>query len=222
MVILTVIIGQVQKAPTKGIIIGGLALAGFLLVCSLITTKWVNNSQGITKFMRGSVGLSGIVLFLVVIGLWSWPGISTPIVRPYDLTEARRKQLLESSRNQSDQRSVLRFGCPAWSESACVAAGRFMVAFSEAGWKIDGNRVYRMDTNIPAEGVSLVSRASPDMPADLAPHLGWWGKMKPSEVAIWAALTQLEIPVRTSNEKDLEEGVLGVYFRPEPHQLISK
>ena len=137
--------------------------------------------------------------------------------RVYDLSEPRRsklKHLLE----QNKPRETLRVGCVYWSDAACVAAGEFLIVFSETGWVIDSGKVFRMESLIPKFGVAIVSRPEPgtEKLPPLPPHLGRWHKMTPSEITIWGALRQLDIPVSGSTESALPEGTIGVYFGPEP------
>ena len=220
-VILTALIGQVPKTPTKGIIVALLLIAGMLFMHSLFNLNWIKRSDGFRKFIRRCFATLVIATGLYGVGAWSWPELTTPFIRPYDLTKERRNQLKKMLSKQTEQRAVLRFGCLAWSESACIAAGRFLLVFSEAGWKIDGNKVYRLDSSIPNAGVSLVSRTEKDTPPDLPPHMGMWHQMTPSEITIWTALTVINISPRGSTEKDLPENILGVYFGPEPQATQS-
>jgi hypothetical protein len=137
--------------------------------------------------------------------------------RVFDLSEPHRsklKHLLE----QKEPREKLRVGCVYWSDAACVAAGEFLIVFSETGWIIDSAKVFRMESLIPKAGVAIVSR--PELGTEklppLPPHLGRWHKMTPSEITIWSALRQLDIPVSGATESELPEGTIGVYFGPEP------
>lgn len=140
--------------------------------------------------------------------------------RPYDLTGERRKQFLELlEMPQSEQRDTIRIGCIAWSDAACVAAGKFLILFSEAGWTIDSNRVFRMEPEIPIEGMAMVSHTD-DVSTlrTLPPHMGIWQSMDASQVRIWAAFTTMGIPVSSSVDPSLPKGKLGIYFGPEPQE----
>lgn len=139
---------------------------------------------------------------------------------PYDLSGDRRLKFEEALKKQTGSRAVIRVGCTAWSEESCVAAGRFLIAFSEAGWKIDSNAVFRLEPNIPIEGVAIVTN-DPKARAEaerlhLPPHEGTWHKMSPSEVTVYWALRGLNIPVNSSNDALLPKGTVGIYFGPEP------
>ena len=93
---------------------------------------------------------------------------------------------------------------------------------SEAGWNIDSGKVFRLDSLIPHAGVSIVSKTDPenaDLPP-LPPHLGRWHPMSESEVTLHFAFRSIRIPVDGSSEKDLPEGTVGVYFGPEPENLL--
>ena len=64
-------------------------------------------------------------------------------LRPYDLTGARREKFIKLLNKPPTQpRDILRIGCIEWSDEACVAAGKFLILFSEAGWKIDDDKVF--------------------------------------------------------------------------------
>jgi hypothetical protein len=81
--------------------------------------------------------------------------------RPYDLTGTRRERFLKLlNAPQTEPRDILRIGCIEWSDEACVAAGRFLILFSEAGWKIDSDRVFRMEPQIPIDGMAMVSHVT--------------------------------------------------------------
>jgi|SRR5882724_2725792 len=147
------------------------------------------------------------------------PQMPTP-TRPYDLTGARREKFLALLRKtQTEPRDVIRIGCISWSDAACVAAGKFLILFSEAGWTIDQDRVFRMEPMVPIEGMAMVTHV--DMPANaqkLPPHLGTWKKMDASEVTIYWAFKQMGIPVASSGDNSLPVRTLGIYFGPEPQQ----
>ncbi len=187
-----------------------LAIVGILLAILLSLLQW----NGVTVSLGISITLYAFLALIVGIAAWSWERCSRwhiatrcgftillvvvcaalgvwgslaqywrehapriVLVRPYDLTGQRR----------SGFKDILRIGCVSWSERACVAAGTFLIAFSEAGWKIDSNRVFRLDQNIPTEGISLCV-SGPEKPIpNLPPHLGTWHKLDASETTIlWA------------------------------------
>jgi hypothetical protein len=141
-----------------------------------------------------------------------------PPQRPYDLTGTRRQKFLGLlDRAQSEPRDTIRIGCISWSDAACVAAGKFLILFSEAGWMIDSDRVFRMEPYVPIEGMAMVTRTdSVGNAQKLPPHLGTWQKMDASEITIWGAFTQMGIPVSSSGDQSLPAGTLGIYFGPEP------
>jgi hypothetical protein len=145
-----------------------------------------------------------------------------PPIHPYDLSEERRKQLLGLlSKPQSDPRETLRIGCISWSEESCIAAGKFLIVFSEAGWLIENKKIFREEPAVPIEGAAIVSRMSE---ADfkktqaLPPHEGIWQKMDASQQTIYWALRALQVPVGFSSDQSLPSGTIGVYFGPEPRQ----
>jgi hypothetical protein len=139
---------------------------------------------------------------------------STP--RPYDLTPERRAEFLKLLTPPIGA-DTLRVGCASWSERACVAAGRFLVLFSVAGWKIDENRVFRMDPLVPNEGVFIVSLPEPGPP--LPPHLGRWHAMNLSEITLHLAFVQMGFATDGSTDASLTKGKTGVYFGPEQAAL---
>lgn len=140
--------------------------------------------------------------------------------RAYDLTEEKRKKFLDvAGRQQKSKRDPIRVACTDWSESSCVAAGKFLILLSQAGWTIDGKQVFRERPLVPTEGVSLVTRPTKAQLAKkrkLPPHLGIWAKMDESQVTMWAAFTQIQIPINSASDESLPSGELGVYFGPEP------
>jgi len=146
------------------------------------------------------------------------PVTPVPIQHAYDLTGQRRARFLELLKTSPEPRDTVRIGCIAWSESACVAAGKFLILFSEAGWKIDQDHVFRLEPSVPIEGVAIVSYPEPGEP--LPPHLGRWHKMSASQVTIWTTFNQLGVAISGSSDASLPPtGVTGIYFGPEPHQV---
>lgn len=101
----------------------------------------------------------------------------------YDLTNDRRKAFLTLLAPPSEDKDTLRIGCTTWSESSCVAAGRFLVLLSEAGWSIDSNKVFRLEPSIPIEGIAIVTpmtKADSDTQKTIPPHMGTWQQMDKS------------------------------------------
>lgn len=153
--------------------------------------------------------------------------------RPYDLSGARREDFLDLLKTkQFEPRDTLRIGCISWSDASCVAAGKFLILFSEAGWKIDSDRVYRMDPDIPVDGMAIASRHDNIANQEkLPPHLGRWQVMDSSQAIINMAFTQMEIPVHSVGDPSLPPKTIGIYFGPEPssgptcspeHKIIRK
>lgn len=140
--------------------------------------------------------------------------------RPYDFSDlARRKEFIEWLRHpQKTPRSKLRIGCLAGSDVACTAAGQFLLLASEAGWKIAGDRVFLMSSQIPTPGVALASRPDPGSAKlpKLPPHLGRWHKMTPSEVTLWAAFGHMHILIGAATDSGLTRNTNGIYFGTEP------
>jgi len=141
-----------------------------------------------------------------------------PIKRAYDLSQDRRHEFLELlEAKQSGPRDTLRVGCIPWSEAACLAAGKFLILFSEAGWTIDSDQVYKVEPAIPVDGISITTRSDEIANLEkLPPHKGRWVRTRPSEIAINMAFTQMGIPVLSSRDPSLPPNTLGIYFGPEP------
>lgn len=160
------------------------------------------------------------VILVVLFGLF-WYSQSSQVTnpqRPYDLTGVRRKDFLELLEiTQSEPRDTLKIGCIQADYASCVSAGQFLILFSEAGWKIDSNRVYMMYPDIPVEGMTI---ATPSVniaeQMKTPPHLGLWASTDPSHLIIKMAFTQMDIPVHFSSDQSAPSGTLGIYFGPEP------
>jgi hypothetical protein len=182
--------------------------------------------KSIDNLLRRSVILGGscvlIALGLLELFLYLSPKPVVALIRPYDLSNDRRKQLLDMlSKAQSEPRESLRIGCTSWSEESCIAAGKFLLVFSEAGWSIEDKKVFRFEPSVPIEGAAIISRMSD---ADfkkaqaLPPHLGLWEKMDASQQTIYWAFRALQIPEGSGSDQSLPSGTIGVYFGPEPRQ----
>jgi hypothetical protein len=138
--------------------------------------------------------------------------------RPYDLSGTRRKKFIKLlSKPQTEPHDILKIGCISWSDEACVAAGKFLILFSEAGWTIDSNRVFRLDPQIPIDGMGMVTHIDNGVETQkLPPHLGTWQKMDASQITIWWAFKEMGIPIHPSGDQSMPVGTLGIYFGPEP------
>jgi hypothetical protein len=135
----------------------------------------------------------------------------------FELTEEKRNGFLKLLSAQTAPRDTVRIGCTSWSEKSCVAAGRFLLLFSEAGWQIEENRVFRLEPLIPIVGVALATRAAADEPKEpLPPHLGRYRLMDESHKTIYWAFRWTDIPVVGTTDNTLKEGTLGIYFASEP------
>jgi len=143
-----------------------------------------------------------------------------PPDRAYDITKDKAKLFFDIvGRKQKGKKDLLRVGCTEWSESSCIAAGKFLVLFSQAGWTIEGKQVFREQPEVPVEGVSLIRKLNKGeltKKEKLPPHLGIWKKMDESEITIYAAFGQIHVPVDSGNDQSLPKGELGIYFGPEP------
>lgn len=140
--------------------------------------------------------------------------------RPYDITGSRHDAFVALLNTQAEQRDVIRVGCVAWSDPACVAAGKFLILFSEAGWKIDSDRVFRMEPSIPSDGIGMVTHIEPAIAADkLPPHLGHWNQMDTSQITFWRAFRWMQIPISPSGSVDTPVGTIGIFFGPEPESV---
>jgi hypothetical protein len=147
---------------------------------------------------------------------------SIPTIRPYDLPDKRRNELLALLAAPPVGANKLRIGCVPWSDRACAGAGKFLIILSQAGWKIDENKVFRVDNAIPVEGVSITERPDPGAPtAPQPPHLGRYQKMGLTDITFMTALTSMGLKYNGSSEASLPDGTTGVYFGPEPSSLIE-
>lgn len=135
----------------------------------------------------------------------------------FELTEEKRNGFLKLLSAQTATRDTVRIGCTSWSEKSCVAAGRFLLLLSEAGWQIEENKVFRMEPQIPIVGVAIATHSPADEPKDpLPPHQGRWRQMDDSHKTIYWAFRSLDIPVGAATDNALKDGTLGVYFGSEP------
>jgi hypothetical protein len=144
---------------------------------------------------------------------------ATPIQKAgsFELTEEKRNGFMKLLSAQTAPRDTLRIGCTSWSEKSCIAAGRFLLLLSEAGWQIEGNRVFRLEPSIPIVGVSIATRVPADESKEpLPPHLGRWRLMDESHKTIYWAFRSTDIPVGSATDDTLKDGTLGIYFGSEP------
>jgi len=92
-----------------------------------------------------------------------------------------------------------------------------LLLFSEAGWKIEENKVFRLEPQIPIVGVAMATRAAPNEPKEpLPPHLGRWRLMDESNKTIYWALRSIDIPVTGATDNTLNDGTIGIYIGSEP------
>jgi pimeloyl-ACP methyl ester carboxylesterase len=136
----------------------------------------------------------------------------------FELTEEKRNGFLKLLSAQTAPRDKVRIGCTSWSEMSCVAAGRFLLLFSEAGWQIEGNKVFRLEPQIPIVGIAIATHTPADEPKEsLPPHLGRWRVMDQSHQTIYWAFRSLDIPISSSTDDSLQDATLGIYFGSEPN-----
>ncbi len=135
----------------------------------------------------------------------------------YELSDERRDRLLKMLSAQIARRDTVKIGCTSWSENSCVAAGRFLLLFSQAGWQIEENKVFRLEPQVPIVGVAIATHAPADEPKDpLPPHLGRWRLMDDSNKTIYWAFHSIDIPVSGSTDNSLKDRTIGIYFGSEP------
>ena len=135
----------------------------------------------------------------------------------FELTKEKRDGYVKLLSAQTAPRDTVRIGCTSWSETSCVDAGRFLLSFSEAGWKIEGNKVFRLEPQIPIVGVAIATRTPHDESKEpLPPHLGKWRKMDESHKTIYWAFHSIDLPVGGVTDDSLKDGTLGIYFGSEP------
>ncbi len=128
----------------------------------------------------------------------------TSTIRPYDLPDAQRNELVNLLAAPPAAANVLRIGCVPWSDRACAGAGKFLVVLSQAGWKIDENKVFRVDNAIPTEGISITDRPESGFPhAPQPPHLGRWHKMNLTDITFMTALTAMGLKYNGSSDESL-------------------
>ncbi len=144
------------------------------------------------------------------------PEPKVPQIRAFDLSGTRGAEFLRLLSPPPKDSDTLRIGCLSWSENSCIAAGKFLIVFSEAGWKIDSNKVFRMETTIPVDGINLDAHIDKAYTDNLPPHMGHRAKMNTSQIKIMAAFNQEHVPVHESTGTDVPKGTLGVYFSLEP------
>lgn len=183
--------------------------------------QWSSGSQP-TKQTAISYGLTVLGIVFAIVSTGAGIYALTPAAQPkpaalaYDLSEQRKASLLELLRVPAGvQSDTLRIGCLEGSESSCIAAGKFLTLFSEAGWQIAGDRVYRMDASVPVEGMTITTHdAFLDSLPKLPPHLGRWGAMDKSNSLIVMAFKYMDSPLHFSSDPELSDNMLGVYFGP--------
>jgi hypothetical protein len=182
--------------------------------------EW-SSADNDTKRATVSYVLAVIGTVIGVVGLWLAvnPFFSSQQAAPhyYDLSQPRRAEFLELLSVPPGVRlDTLRIGCVVWSEASCVAAGKFMILLSEAGWRIDGRQVYRMEPTVPVEGISIVSTSNnlTNLPK-LPPHLGRWAAMGKSASIIGMAFRYMDSSVHYSSDPSLGDHMLGIYFGPD-------
>jgi hypothetical protein len=181
---------------------------------------WARNSTLIFVFT-----VVGLIITVAAFSGWFYDEflknapapIHTPIPSVYKLSDERRGRFLRFLASQTTPHDKLRIGCTTWSEASCVAAGEFLILFSSAGWQIEGNRVFRLEPQIPIVGVAITTRTPANEPKDpLPPYQGRWRQMDDSHKAIYSAFHSLDIPVQGGTDDTLQEGTLGIYFGSEP------
>jgi hypothetical protein len=146
--------------------------------------------------------------------------VTAPLQHLYIPNEEKERTFETALDGHKGHRQTVRVGCTEWSQESCVAAGKFLIIFSRAGWKIDAKKVFRMQQQIPTDGVALVSN-DPNVlrkGKDLPPHLGVWHKASTSEQTFLWAFKGLGIPVSSSSDPSLPNDTLGIYFGPEPQR----
>jgi hypothetical protein len=178
---------------------------------------WARNST--LTFVLTVVGL------IVTVAAFSYDEFLKPMPAPvpapapsvYKLSDERRGRFLRFLASQTTPHDKLKIGCTTWSEASCVAAGEFLILFSEAGWQIEGNKVFRLEPQIPIVGVAIATRTPADEPKDsLPPHEGRWRRMDDSHQTIYYAFRSLDIPVHGGTDDTVQDGTLGIYFGSEP------
>jgi hypothetical protein len=220
------------------------AIVLWIVLCFLWVARalaWSGVGQrGLTMFLKTLrvvfALFASAILILVTIGHrgnepWSNLGklihskkdsLGEIVNHPYDVSGKRGKRFIELLKPGPGETDTLRIGCLAWSDSACDAAGHFLLLLSAAGWPIDSNRVFPMAAPIPLSGVFLASRPVILPPPNLPPHLGMWEPEDKSQVKIAEVFSQMSVPVKSLRGPELPVGTLGVYFGPDPGPQVAK
>jgi len=165
-----------------------------------------------------ALGLVGVALTIYTLQ----PSVpQVPPKNAYDLSQSRREDFLELLKTaQNEQRDTLRIGCVTWSEVSCLAAGRFLILFSEAGWRIDSDRVYKVEPDIPVDGMTIATGTVDIANLEkLPPHLGRWSIADQSQSVITMAFKYMDNPVNFSKDPSLPPRTLGIYFGSEPSSI---
>jgi hypothetical protein len=129
----------------------------------------------------------------------------------FELSDERRNLFLKLLAAQTTPRDRIRIGCT--SNISCIAAERFLLLFREAGWQIEGNKVFRLEWQLGITGVAIVTYP----PADGA---GRWHLIDESHRTIYYAFRSIDVPTCGSRDNSLRQGTLGIYFGTDnPYKL---
>jgi hypothetical protein len=139
----------------------------------------------------------------------------------YDISGKRGVTFETLLNTQTETRDTVRVGCIDWMPDSCVTAGKFLLSFSRAGWKIDENRVFRLDTRIPPEGITIASK-TPKYTDNLPPHLGHWNQMDTSQITFWTAFQWVQVPIGATGDPDMPVGTIGIYFGANPKNVKAR
>jgi hypothetical protein len=195
----------------------------WLLKCLLIPSK----TQWKTWSLPSKIGVIGVLATLIfgVVGLAfsvvEWP--RQPPLKAYETITSQREVFEKYVRVEPDMHpDRLRIACSQMSSDSCVTANLFAEMFSDAGWEIEGNKVFREEASLPVGGVSTVTndRALAGLPS-MPPGRGRWSSIDLSTEIVIAAFRLMDNPVGASSDPSLADGTLGVYFGPDTETKVT-
>lgn len=147
----------------------------------------------------------------VLFGAYVWPPL------PYYRMLSRKEiASFNAALDKAPQGTAqIRIGCPPANEEVCVTAEQFLPLFQRAGWKVEGNSLQRISVLKPVAGVTIfqhgIGTADPSNPDQ-----GLWAVRSQSLVQVTNAFTSLGMVPGTAADVAMPEGVLAIYFGPEP------
>ena len=131
------------------------------------------------------------------------------------LTPQQRADFVSTLRAGQPPHESIRIGCPQSSEDACVFAATFIEHFKNAGWTVEPDAVQRLVLPKPMAGVAIFRRGTGVIdPSN--PQSGLWVQQTPDLERVTRAFARLGFATQPQADPTMPEGVIGVYFGPEP------